>query len=89
MGVSHLLHVLATLPCRKEPCYPLNSKPGEPHNQSGRFGEEKNLLPLLRFEPQIIQLLALSLYWLFCMMWCLHNLCHCGSESSKWLLVFN
>ena len=66
MGVSHLLHVLATLPCGKETCYPLNSKPGEPHNQSGHFGEEENLLTLLRFEPQIIQSVASSLYRLLC-----------------------
>jgi len=62
MGVSHLLHVLATLPCGKEPCYPLNSKPGEPHNQCGHFGEEENLLPLQKFELQIIQPVASSLY---------------------------
>lgn len=32
----------------------LNSSLGGPQSQSGQFGEEENLLPLLRFETWII-----------------------------------
>jgi len=46
---------MATLPLGKEPWYALNRGLDGPHSQFGYSGEEKNLLPLLGFEPQIIQ----------------------------------
>jgi hypothetical protein len=41
--------------------YLLNRRLGGPQCQSGYFRDEKNSLPLLGFEPQIVQ----SLYWLW------------------------
>jgi len=38
--------------------YALNRRLGGPQNQSGYFGEVKNLLFLLQSEPQIIQPVA-------------------------------
>jgi len=32
--------------------YPLNRRMGGPQNQSGHFGQEKNLLPLQKFNPR-------------------------------------
>jgi hypothetical protein len=42
---------------RIEPQYALSSKLDGADIQSGRFGQEKYLLPLLEFEPQVVQLL--------------------------------
>jgi hypothetical protein len=39
---------------RKESKYPLNRMLGGPQRQSAHFTEEKNFLPLQRFEPQIV-----------------------------------
>jgi len=41
----------------KEPQYPMNRKLSGPQSWSGCFGEEKNLLTLLVFEPWTIQLI--------------------------------
>jgi hypothetical protein len=38
----------------KEPQYSLNRKIVWTQSWSGKFGKEKNLLPLLGFEPQFI-----------------------------------
>lgn len=38
--------------------YPLNERLGGPKSRFGRFGEEKNPLPLSGFEPQTIQPIA-------------------------------
>jgi hypothetical protein len=40
----------------------MNRRLGGPHSWSGRFGEQKNLMPLLGIECQISQHVALSLY---------------------------
>jgi hypothetical protein len=37
----------------KSPQYPMERRLGGPHSQSGCFGEEKNLLPLLAIESQL------------------------------------
>jgi len=39
---------------RKEPQYPLNRRLGGPWGPSEHFGEDKNLLPLLAFQPWIV-----------------------------------
>jgi hypothetical protein len=48
------------------PEYPLNKKLNGLKSQSGRFGEEKNLLPLLGIEPQILScpVIVNELFWL-------------------------
>jgi len=55
MEVSGQLHTSTTLPPEKEPWYPLNSRMGVPQSLSGRFEEEKNLLPLPGIESLIAQ----------------------------------
>jgi len=47
-------HALAAYRCGKSHCHPLNRKWAETQNQSG-FGEVINLLPMLRFKPQLLQ----------------------------------
>ena len=42
----------------KERRYRFNERLGGPHSRSGRFGEEKNSLPELEFEPRIVQPVA-------------------------------
>jgi hypothetical protein len=54
MEVCGKLHVPAALPTGKEPRCSLNRRIYGPQIQAGCFGKEKNLLPLLRFELQII-----------------------------------
>jgi hypothetical protein len=49
----------------REPKYPLNRRLGGLHNRSGRFREQKNILPLLGFYPWIYQLLTPSLYQIY------------------------
>ena len=44
---------------RKEPWYPFNTRSDGPQNRSGLFGEQQNLLSLLGFEPQTVQLLEI------------------------------
>jgi hypothetical protein len=60
MELSGQLHAPAALPPGKEPRYPLDRRPGGPHNRSGRCGEEKNLsLPGIEpglFSPSLYQL---------------------------------
>jgi len=50
----------------KEPQYPLNRRLDGAHSWSGHFGDEKNLLPLLGFKPQIVQPTSYSLYQQAC-----------------------
>ena len=45
----------------KEHCYPANRRVGGPQNRSV---EENDLLPLMGFEPQIVQPVTPSPYWL-------------------------
>jgi hypothetical protein len=40
------------------PQYPLSRRLGGPQSHSGRFGEEKYLLPLPGFDPRIVQTVA-------------------------------
>jgi hypothetical protein len=42
--------------------YPLNRRLGGLQAQSGRFGEEKNLLHVPGFESQVIQFIVQSLH---------------------------
>jgi len=49
----------------KEPWYLLTRRLGGPQNQFWQFGERKNLLPLLAFEPWIMQPAAWLVYKLF------------------------
>ena len=46
----------------KKPQYSLNRWLGGPHTQSGKFGEDKYLLPSPGFEPWIIQPIATQLH---------------------------
>jgi len=57
MEMSGHHHAVAALP-RDESHYPLVRRLSGPQSQSGRFGEEESLLPLLTFEPRIFQPLA-------------------------------
>jgi hypothetical protein len=43
---------------RNEPRYPLIRRLGGPHSRAGPSVEEKNLLPLLGFEPWTVQPVA-------------------------------
>jgi hypothetical protein len=51
MEVSGQLHGVVTLPLAKVPPVSIERKLGRPQSQSGCFGEEKNLLPLLGIKP--------------------------------------
>jgi hypothetical protein len=51
MEVRCLLHVPATFYPGKSHWYPLSKRLGKPQNQTGRFGEEKNILPVTGLEP--------------------------------------
>ena len=51
---------------RKDPLYSLNIGLGRPRRRFGRFGEEKNILPLPGFEIRIFQPKAYSSYCLHC-----------------------
>ena len=42
----------------KSPLCSLNTRLGGPQSQSGHFGGERNLLPMLGFEPWIVQRIA-------------------------------
>ena len=42
---------------------------GEPQSRSGSFGEETNLLPVLRFEPRTVMIVA-SHYTYYALMKC-------------------
>jgi hypothetical protein len=55
MEVSGQHHTPAALPHRKKTQYPLNKKLGGPQVGLDRFGEDKNLFPLLGFKPWTIQ----------------------------------
>jgi hypothetical protein len=46
----------------EKPQYSLSRWLGGIHTQSGRFGEDKNLLPLPGFEPWIVQSIATQLH---------------------------
>jgi hypothetical protein len=50
MEVSGQLHALVILPPGSHPWYTLDSRLGGPQSQSGCYGVEKNLLPLLGIE---------------------------------------
>jgi hypothetical protein len=50
---GHLTHAFKTR-------LPLSRVLGEPQSQVGRFAKEKSLLPLLGFETQIVQSLAVK-----------------------------
>lgn len=55
MEVSDQLHAAAALPARKNPgTHRLEVRTG-PQSRSGRFERGKNGLPLLEFEPLLIQ----------------------------------
>jgi len=58
MEVPGQPHALAAYCCGKSHWYPLNRKWAETQSQSGCSGEEINLLPLLRFKPQLLQPVA-------------------------------
>jgi hypothetical protein len=60
MNVSDQHHAPATLLPGKVPRFPLN-RLGGPQSQSGRFGEETNLLSLARFEPRTVRLSLISI----------------------------
>jgi hypothetical protein len=47
-----LLHAPAALPSGKEHRQPLNMRLDGQQSRSGGLGEEKNILPLLGFEPR-------------------------------------
>ena len=60
---------------RKNSQYPLNRRLGGPHNnQSGHFGEAKNLLHFPGFEPQTTQPIA---YSLLCSIWIWRTVNYC------------
>jgi hypothetical protein len=56
--MSGQLHSQTTLQQEKKLQYPLYRKLSGPQSQSGRFGEEKNLLIVPGFESWIIQPIA-------------------------------
>jgi len=58
MEMSGRPDVSAALPPGKLPPYPLNRREGEPHNQTGRFGQEKQLFLLSEFGTQIVRPVA-------------------------------
>jgi hypothetical protein len=60
MKASDQPHVLVALPSEKNVPFPLSAKLGGPQGWSGRFGEEKKVLPVQRFETLIVQHLAFS-----------------------------
>jgi len=51
-------HALAAYRCGKSHWHPLKRKWAETHSQSECFGEEINLLTLLRFKLKILQTVA-------------------------------
>jgi hypothetical protein len=51
MEVSGQLHALTALPPGKSPQCPLDGSVDGPQSRSGRYGEEKNHLPLPGIEP--------------------------------------
>jgi hypothetical protein len=61
MEVSGLLQTPSAVPQGKSPPCPLDRKLGESQSESRRCGEEKNLFPLARIEPQFIRGPARSL----------------------------
>ena len=65
MEVSVQVQDLTTLPPGTELRYPLNRRLCELQRRSGRFGGEKNLFPLPRYEPRIVHAAAQSLYRLY------------------------
>jgi hypothetical protein len=64
MDVGGQSHAPTALLPGKCPRYALNRRLGGPHNQSGRFGEEINFLPLSKSEPRTVQHVTWSLYQL-------------------------
>jgi hypothetical protein len=66
MEMSGPLHTLVAFTLGNNPWYPLYRELGDTENQSGRCGEDKNLLPLLGIEPQIsiVQSIVRSRYGL-------------------------
>jgi hypothetical protein len=52
--VSGTFHTLTALSPGKEPCCPLNRRLDVSHSWYGHFGDEKNSLVPVRFEPWII-----------------------------------
>ena len=64
MEMSGRPDVSTALPPGKLPPYPLNRREGEPQNQAGRFGQEKQLFLLSEFGTQIVRSVAQSPYQL-------------------------
>jgi len=58
MEMSGQPHALAAYHCGKSHWHPRNRKWAETQSQSGCFGEEINLLPVLRFKLQLMQPVA-------------------------------
>ena len=55
-GVKVQLHTFLTSTLGTgSPQYMSNTRLGGPHSWSGHFGEEKNILPLSRFEPRVVK----------------------------------
>jgi hypothetical protein len=50
----------------KQPRYPLSGRLGGPKGRSGRFAEEKKVMPLPGFEPWTVQPIAQLVLWLRC-----------------------
>jgi hypothetical protein len=61
MDMSGQVHAPADLPTGKELRYPLIVRPGGIQGRYGRLGGEENPLPLLGFEPWIVQ--HVPQYW--------------------------
>jgi hypothetical protein len=63
MKVSGQVHSPATLQREKGPRYPLDGRLGGFPDQCGRYGEEKNLLPLLGVESRLLGSQTKSTDW--------------------------
>jgi hypothetical protein len=58
MEVNGQLHTLASLPQGMSPLYQFYKGLGGPQSRSGRYGEQKNLLPLPGTEPRLLYRLS-------------------------------
>jgi hypothetical protein len=54
MGLTDQLHAPAALFQGKQPQYPMYRMLSGPQNRSGRYAEQKNILPLSGTEPRLI-----------------------------------
>jgi hypothetical protein len=64
-GDEWLTSLSGHLTSEKQYQYPLNRRLGGPQSQSKHFGDDKNLLPLMEFEPWTVQPVLQSLYLLY------------------------